>query len=48
MKFDNCFLLKVSQVKKHEIIKILLEYIEYHIDGFRKPKSLHILHEVFE
>ena len=48
MKFDNCFLLKVSQVQKHEILKILLEYIEYHVQGFKKPKSLNILHQVFE
>ena len=48
MKFDNCFMLKVSQVQKHEILKILLEYIEYHVQGFKQPKSLHILHQVFE
>ena len=48
MKFDNCFLLKVSQVQKHEILKILLEYIEYHVHGFKQPKSLQILHKVFE
>ena len=48
MKFDNCFLLKTSQAKKHEILKILLEYIEYHVQGFKQPKSLHILHQVFE
>ena len=48
MKFDNCFLLKLSQEQKHEILKILLEYIEYHVQGFKQPKSLHILHQVFE
>ena len=48
MKFDNCFLLKVSQAQKHEILKVLLEYIEYHVQGFKQPKSLHILHKVFE
>ena len=48
MKFDNCFLLKVTQVQKHETLKILLEYIEYHIQGFKQPKSLDILHQVFE
>ena len=48
MKFDDCFSLKVSQVQKHEILKILLEYIEYHVQGFKQPKSLDILHQVFE
>ncbi len=48
MKFDDCFLLKVSQVQKHEILKVLLEYIQYHVQGFKQPKSLHILHQVFE
>ncbi|MFL2590515.1 MAG: DNA repair protein RecO [Flavobacteriaceae bacterium] len=48
MKFDNCFLLKISQIQKHEILKILMEYIEYHVQGFKKPQSLHVLHQVFE
>ena len=48
MKFDDCFMLKISQVQKHEILKILLQYIEYHVQGFKQPKSLHILHQVFE
>ena len=48
MKFDDCFLLKVSPVQKREILKILLEYIEYHVQGFKQPKSLHILHQVFQ
>tara|TARA_B100001250_G_C19564092_1_gene684676 strand:- start:51 stop:770 length:720 start_codon:yes stop_codon:yes gene_type:complete len=48
MKFDDCFLLKISQVQKHEILKILLGYIEYHVQGFKKPKSLNVLHQVFE
>tara|TARA_B000000532_G_scaffold180724_1_gene147121 strand:- start:402 stop:1121 length:720 start_codon:yes stop_codon:yes gene_type:complete len=48
MKFDDCFMLKISQVQKHEILKILLDYIEYHVQGFKQPKSLHILHQVFE
>ncbi|MBU87256.1 MAG: DNA repair protein RecO [Flavobacteriaceae bacterium] len=48
MNFDNCFLLRISQVQKREILKILLEYIEYHIHGFKKPKSLDIFHQIFE
>ena len=48
MKFDDCFLLKVSQTQKHEILKVLLGYIEYHVQGFKQPKSLDILHQVFE
>ena len=48
MKFDDCFLLKVSPVQKREILKTLLEYIEYHVQGFKHPKSLHILHQIFE
>ena len=48
MNFDNCYLVKISQLQKHEILKILLEYIEYHVQGFKQPKSLHVLHQVFE
>ena len=48
MNFDDCFLLKISQVQKHEILKVLLEYFQYHVQGFKQPKSLNILHQVFE
>lgn len=48
MKFDDCYLLTISQLQKREILKILLEYIEYHVHGFKKPNSLDILHQVFE
>ena len=48
MKFDDCFLLKVSQVQKHEILKVLLEYIQYHVQGFKQPKSLLVFHQVFD
>ena len=48
MNFDDCFMLKISQVQKHEILKVLLEYIQYHVQGFKQPKSLNILHQVFE
>jgi len=29
------------------LLKIILEYYSLHLDGFKKPKSLEILQEVF-
>jgi hypothetical protein len=28
-------------------LKTLMDYYSYHLDGFRKPKSLDVLKEVF-
>ena len=46
LKFDsdkNIFKASERQV----LLKTLIEYYGYHLDGFRKPKSLEILKEVF-
>jgi DNA repair protein RecO (recombination protein O) len=33
--------------ERQQLLKILLDYYAFHLDGFRRPKSLDILHEVF-
>ena len=33
--------------ERHILLKILLDYYSFHLDGFKKPKSLEILKEVF-
>ncbi|MFL9845445.1 DNA repair protein RecO [Flavobacterium rhizosphaerae] len=35
------------QKERHIILKILLDYYSIHLDGFRKPKSIEVLKEVF-
>lgn len=39
---------KVFQVAERQILlKILIDYYSFHLDGFKKPKSLEILREIF-
>ena len=34
-------------IERQLLLKILIDYYSYHLDGFRKPKSLDVLKEVF-
>ena len=46
LRFDNDQ--KVFHVIERQIIlKILIDYYSFHLDGFKKPKSLDVLKEVF-
>lgn len=33
--------------ERQQLLKILIDYYSYHLDGFKRPKSLEILKEVF-
>ena len=46
LKFDNNQ--KIFNVIERQIVlKILIDYYSFHLDGFKKPKSLDVLKEVF-
>ena len=46
LKFDNNQ--KVFHVIERQLVlKILIDYYSYHLDGFKRPKSLEVLKEVF-
>jgi DNA repair protein RecO (recombination protein O) len=46
LKFDNS--VKAFHVsERQQLLKILLDYYAFHLDGFKKPKSLEVLREVF-
>lgn len=46
LKLDNS--IKAFHVQERQtLLKILLDYYSFHLDGFRKPKSLEVLKEVF-
>jgi DNA repair protein RecO (recombination protein O) len=46
LKFDNSQ--KVFHVIERQLVlKILIDYYSYHLDGFKRPKSLEVLKEVF-
>jgi DNA repair protein RecO (recombination protein O) len=46
LKFDNDQ--KIFHVIERQIVlKILIDYYTFHLDGFKKPKSLEVLKEIF-
>jgi len=46
LKFDNDQ--KVFNVAERQILlKILIDYYSFHLDGFKRPKSLEVLREIF-
>ena len=47
IKFDDMQGLKWSSESRHKMLKILLYYYELHLPGFKKPRSLKVLKEVF-
>lgn len=46
MRFDSTQVLFNSK-ERQELLKIIIDYYALHLDGFRKPKSLEVLVEVF-
>lgn len=47
IKFDDMVKLKWNSEGRQIVLDILLEYYELHLPGFRKPRSLKVLKEVF-
>lgn len=45
--FDALEHRKLNQTTRNEFLNMLLLYYELHIEGFRKPRSLHVLNEIF-
>jgi DNA repair protein RecO (recombination protein O) len=46
LKLDNSInAFHVSE--RQQLLKILLDYYAFHLDGFKRPKSLDVLKEVF-
>lgn len=46
LRFDSSEILFNSK-ERQELLKIIIDYYALHLDGFRKPKSLEVLVEVF-
>lgn len=46
LRFDSAEILFNSK-ERQELLKIIIDYYALHLDGFRKPKSLEVLVEVF-
>lgn len=47
IKFDDMLRLKWSSDNRMVLLQVLLDYYELHLPGFKKPKSLKVLKEVF-
>lgn len=45
--FEDLHTLKLSKKGRNSLLNVLLLYLEAHIQGFRKPRSLSVLNEVF-
>lgn len=45
--FDRVHTIKMNKANRQELLQSLVLYYELHLQGFRKPKSLAILNEVF-
>ena len=45
--FDAIHTIKMNKTNRQELLKSLVLYFELHLQGFRKPKSLAVLNEVF-
>jgi DNA repair protein RecO (recombination protein O) len=46
LRFESTNVLFNSK-ERQELLKIIIDYYALHLDGFRKPKSLEVLMEVF-
>lgn len=47
INFDSIHNVKMNKSNRQELLQSLVLYFELHLQGFRKPKSLAVLNEVF-
>ncbi|MGB5553154.1 MAG: DNA repair protein RecO [Flavobacteriaceae bacterium] len=47
INFDAIHTIKMKKANRQELLKSIVLYFELHLQGFRKPRSLAILNEVF-
>lgn len=45
--FDTLSTIKINATQRQDFLNMLLHYFELHLDGFKKPKSLQVLNQVF-
>lgn len=46
-KFVTLNELKLTKTNRSDLLELLLNYYSLHIESFKKPKSLNVLHEIF-
>ncbi|WP_411893818.1 DNA repair protein RecO [Winogradskyella sp. A2] len=47
INFDDLNMVKINAKQRREFLNMLLRYFELHLEGFKKPKSLQVLNDVF-
>ena len=47
IKFDSNKLPFIDKIKKKDILKNIIIYYKLHVDGFKEPKSLKVLNQIF-
>lgn len=47
IEFDAIDNIKMNKTSRNDFLNMILLYYELHIEGFRKPKSLSVLNEIF-
>ncbi|MEE9362473.1 MAG: DNA repair protein RecO [Cellulophaga sp.] len=47
INFDTIHTIKMNKVNRQKLLKSLILYFELHLQGFRNPRSLTVLNEVF-
>jgi len=45
--FETLNQIKLTKTNRSELLELLLNYYQLHIESFKKPKSLTVLHEIF-
>lgn len=48
INFDEVVRLGLNSEKRQVLLEILLAYYEFHLPGFKKPRSLNVLKDVFD
>ena len=47
INIDAIHTIKMKKTNRQDLLKSLILYFELHLQGFRKPRSLSVLNEVF-
>lgn len=47
IEFEGISSLKLNQTKRVKFLEVVLIYYEFHLENFRKPKSLEVLNQIF-
>jgi len=47
INFDTIDLIRFNKKERQQVLQIIIQYFELHLDGFRNPKSLSVLETVF-